>query len=256
MKPFSAPYTLLTDRLRGRGVMGGFLDSVPFQNTFPSISTTTGSSVLQGFTVAVYEIGCAFGALSVIFGGDRVGRRTTVIYGQAILIIGAVLQFSSYSLAQLIVGRIVSSRPTSRGRAVMWQLNINICTLPQFGIALAYWVDYGLSESSLTGNTNWSWRFPLSLQVIFAGVTISLSSFLPGKITFQTSFNIQANRILDSPRALVKQGRMDDARDVINMLSLEADPTERENYTVLNTRNISRILKNSDSSLEYYYVRH
>ncbi|KAJ5732234.1 hypothetical protein N7493_003715 [Penicillium malachiteum] len=88
--------------------MGGFLDSVPFQNTFPSISTTTGSSVLQGFTVAVSEIGCAFGALSVIFGGDRVGRRTTVIYGQAILIVGAVLQFSSYSLAQLIVGRIVS----------------------------------------------------------------------------------------------------------------------------------------------------
>ncbi|KAJ5703083.1 hypothetical protein N7488_010631 [Penicillium malachiteum] len=84
-----------------QGVMGGFLDSVPFQNTFPSISTTTGSSVLQGFTVTVYEIGYAFGALSVIFGGDRVGRRTTVIYGQAILIIGA-----------LIVGHIVSRAET------------------------------------------------------------------------------------------------------------------------------------------------
>lgn len=75
--------------------------------------------------MAVYEIGCAFGALSVIFGGDILGRRTTVIYGQIILIVGAVsvqvssfieryilidlsLQFSSYSLAQLIVGRIVS----------------------------------------------------------------------------------------------------------------------------------------------------
>ena len=40
--------------------------------------------------VAVYEIGCAVGALSVIFGGDRFGRRTTVIYGQFILVIGAV----------------------------------------------------------------------------------------------------------------------------------------------------------------------
>ncbi|KAJ5113189.1 hypothetical protein N7456_001723 [Penicillium angulare] len=218
--------------------MGGFLDSIPFQNTFPSIATTTGSSTLQGFTVAVYEIGCAFGALTVIFGGDRFGRRTTVIYGQIILIIGAILQFTSYSLAQLIVGRIVTgvgngmavavlptwngecSRPTSRGRAVMWQLNVNI-----FGVALAYWVDFGLNESSLTGNTDWSWRFPLSLQVLFSALTIFLASFIP-----------------DSPRALVKQGRMEEARDVIDMLSLEADASKREDATNVHMSVIETIL--------------
>lgn len=134
MKPFSAPYTVLTDRLRNRGlksvwieylitaccaignmlfgydqgVMGGFLTSVPFEKTFPSIATDGGDSTLQGFTVAVYEIGCAIGALSVIFGGDRFGRRVTVMNGQVILIVGSILQFTSYSLAQLIVGRIVS----------------------------------------------------------------------------------------------------------------------------------------------------
>ncbi|OQE32016.1 hypothetical protein PENSTE_c001G04509 [Penicillium steckii] len=249
MKPFSAPYSVLTDRLRGRGesskwieylitttcaignmlfgydqgVMGGFLTSAPFEKTFPSISST-GSSTLQGFTVAVYEIGCAVGALSVIFAGDRFGRRTTVIYGQMILIVGSILQFTSYSLAQLIVGRIVTgigngmavavlptwngecSRPTARGRAVMWQLNVNI-----FGIAVAYWVDYGVNQSSLTVNTDWSWRFPLSLQVVFSILTIIMAFFLP-----------------DSPRALVKQGRMGEARDVIDMLSLESDAETRE----------------------------
>ncbi|KAJ5281735.1 hypothetical protein N7478_007107 [Penicillium angulare] len=158
------------------GVMGGFLDSIPFQNTFPSIATTTGSSTLQGFTVAVYEIGCAFGALTVIFGGDRFGRRTTVIYGQ-------------------------------------------------FGVALAYWVDFGLNESSLTGNTDWSWRFPLSLQVLFSALTIFLASFIP-----------------DSPRALVKQGRIEEARDVIDMLSLEADPSKREDATNVHMSAIETIL--------------
>lgn len=134
MKPFSAPYTVLTDRLRGRGhksawieyiitatcaignmlfgydqgVMGGFLTSIPFEQTFPSISSNGGNTTLQGFTVAVYEIGCAIGALTVIFYGDRYGRRVTVMMGQTILIVGSVLQFTSYSLAQLIVGRIVS----------------------------------------------------------------------------------------------------------------------------------------------------
>jgi len=56
----------------------------------------------------VYEIGCAIGALSVIAGGDRIGRRATVMLGELIIIIGAVLQASSFSLAQLIVARIVS----------------------------------------------------------------------------------------------------------------------------------------------------
>jgi MFS family permease len=86
--------------------MGGFLTSIPFENTFPEISN--GNNTLQGFTVAVYEIGCAIGALSVILGGDRFGRRITVMLGQLILIVGTILQSSSYSLAQLIVGRIVS----------------------------------------------------------------------------------------------------------------------------------------------------
>ncbi|RDW62489.1 hypothetical protein BP5796_10791 [Coleophoma crateriformis] len=247
MKPFNAPFTIFTDRFRGRGeqarwieyaitltcgignmlfgydqgVMGGFLTSVPFEKTFPTISN--GNSTLQGFTVAVYEIGCAIGALSVIVGGDLFGRRLTVMLGQAIIIVGAILQASSFGLAQLIVGRVVTglgngmavavlptwngecSRPNSRGRAVLWQLNINI-----FGICVAYWVDYAVNQSSATVNTDWSWRFPLALQVVFAGVTIFCSFFLP-----------------DSPRALIKQGRIEEAHNVMDMLSFVEDPIER-----------------------------
>lgn len=206
--------------------MGGFLTSPAFEQTFPSINTSHGgNSTLQGFTVAVYEIGCALGALSVTAYGDRLGRRQTVMLGQLILVVGTALQASSFSLAQLIVGRIVTgvgngaavavlplwngecARAAHRGRLLMWQLNINI-----LGIALAYWVDYGTQD--LDGG--WEWRFPLALQVVLAAATVLLCCVLP-----------------DSPRALVKMGRLREARDVLDMLSLEADQARRDEETRL-----------------------
>ncbi|RAH57727.1 sugar transporter [Aspergillus piperis CBS 112811] len=204
-----------------QGVMGSLLTGPSFEATFPSISN--GNSTLQGFAVAVYELGCAAGALTVIFSGDKFGRRLTVMVGELIIIFGAILQASSFSLAQLIVGRIVAgfgngmaaailptwngecSRSKNRGRAVMWQLNINL-----FGIALAYWVDYGLAASSLTSNNGWAWRLPLGLQSAFSAVTIVLALFLP-----------------ESPRVLMRNGKVDEARDVVDMLSLEEDPATR-----------------------------
>ncbi|AEO63159.1 uncharacterized protein THITE_2038523 [Thermothielavioides terrestris NRRL 8126] len=210
-----------------QGVMGGFLTSGPFERTFPSISYGN-SPTMQGFTVAVYEIGCAAGALSVILGGDGFGRRITVMLGQTIVIIGAILQASAFTLPHLIVGRIVTGvgngmavavlptwngeccRAANRGRAVLWQLNVNI-----FGICIAYWVDYGVNKSNLTVDTDWSWRFPLALQIVFSSATIILSMFLP-----------------DSPRALIKQGRLKEARDVLDMLSTVEDPVERSEATV------------------------
>ncbi|KAI2865699.1 hypothetical protein CBS63078_8346 [Aspergillus niger] len=247
MKPFTTPYAFLTERLRGRGarsawieylitatcgignmlfgydqgVMGSLLTGPSFEATFPSISN--GNSTLQGFAVAVYELGCAAGALTVIISGDKFGRRLTVMVGELIIIIGAILQASSFDLAQLIVGRIVAgfgngmaaailptwngecSRSKNRGRAVMWQLNINL-----FGIALAYWVDYGLAASSSTSNNGWAWRLPLGLQSAFSAVTIVMALFLP-----------------ESPRVLMRNGKVDEARDVVDMLSLEEDPATR-----------------------------
>ncbi|KAJ5082308.1 sugar transporter [Penicillium argentinense] len=132
------------------------------------------------YWVAVYELDARPGALTVIISGDQFGRSLAVMLGELIIIIGAVLQASSFELAQLIVGRIIASfgndmaavlptwngecsRAKSRGRAVMWQLNINL-----FGITLAYWVGYGLAASPVTGENDWTWRLPLGLQSAFS----------------------------------------------------------------------------------------
>lgn len=101
-----------------QAAMGGLLDLPTFVATFPRINTatTTGSlqqenSRIQGTTVALYTLGCFFGALSCIPLGDRLGRIRMIQLGSAIHIIGAILQASSFSLGQLIVGRLVGLLP-------------------------------------------------------------------------------------------------------------------------------------------------
>lgn len=95
-------------------VTGGVLDLTSWVATFPAIDTvnTTGAqettnSRLQGTVVAMYTLGAFVGAVSSITFGDRLGRIRTIQLGAAIDFIGALLQASSFSLGQLIVGRLV-----------------------------------------------------------------------------------------------------------------------------------------------------
>jgi len=102
-----------------QAAMGGLLGLDTFIATFPRINTetTTGAvqaenARIQGTVVALYTLGCFFGALSCIQLGDRLGRIRMIQLGAFVHIIGAVLQASSYSLGQLIVGRLVRGFPS------------------------------------------------------------------------------------------------------------------------------------------------
>jgi MFS family permease len=65
-------------------------------------------SALMGAVVALYEIGCMFGALSTGKVGDMLGRRKTIRYGCLILIIGAILQTASVNVGMMIAARIIT----------------------------------------------------------------------------------------------------------------------------------------------------
>lgn len=88
-----------------QGVMAGLIGSpdTPFSRTFKNPDATT-----LGIMVAIYEIGCFFGAMFILFYGERFGRRVCMIGGGSVMLVGAVLQCTSYSMAQLIVGRIIT----------------------------------------------------------------------------------------------------------------------------------------------------
>jgi MFS family permease len=91
--------------------MSGLLTGQAFTKQFPEIDTTNGgggSSSYQGTTVAIYEIGCFFGAILAFIFGERIGRRWSIIIGCIILSVGAAIQTASYGVPQLIAGRIVA----------------------------------------------------------------------------------------------------------------------------------------------------
>lgn len=96
-----------------QALMNGLLTLPSFESTFQAINTSTPAlnkahSTLQGTTVALYEVGAAIGAMSCFVLGERFGRKRTTFGAAVVVLIGVILQSTSYQLAQLIVARIVT----------------------------------------------------------------------------------------------------------------------------------------------------
>ncbi|MAD86627.1 MAG: hypothetical protein CL912_27035 [Deltaproteobacteria bacterium] len=117
------------------------------------------------------------GAVLCIWIGNPLGRRKTIFLGTSIMVVGAILQASAFSIAQFIIGRIITgignglntstvptwqsecSRSHRRGQLVMIE-----GALITGGIMIAYWLDFGfyfLDPSPV------AWRFPLAFQIFF-----------------------------------------------------------------------------------------
>lgn len=203
-----------------QGLLGGLLTLPSFLHYFPEIdvvnpppgSSPSHASNIQGITVGAYTLGCFFGAVATIWLGNMLGRKKTILIGSLIMIVGAVIQASSYSLAQLIPGRLIcgfgngmntstvptwqaeTSKSHRRGQMVMIEGSLIV-----FGVMLSYWIDLGFSflEPSTI-----SWRFPIAFQIVFALFIVFLIPGLP-----------------ESPRWLVLKGRDQEALDVLCALS-------------------------------------
>ncbi|KAJ5413940.1 hypothetical protein N7509_000567 [Penicillium cosmopolitanum] len=186
------------------GVIGGLLTADAFKETFHL------SSSMEGTVTALFVIGCLFGCLGTSFCNGRWGRLAIAQVGSGILSVGAILQASSYTTAQLIVGRIVagvglglissnlgvwqSELATREIRGMLMAVSLSFLILGQ---VLAYWIDYGLSvyESSV------SWRFPMAFQA-FLGITLNIMLlFMP-----------------ESPQWLFQHDRHEEGTDVLRNL--------------------------------------
>ncbi|KAL4732285.1 hypothetical protein ACLX1H_001296 [Fusarium chlamydosporum] len=199
-----------------QGVMSGLLTGTAFTNTFPEINTTeggNGSSSLQGTVVAIYEIGCFFGAIFCLVFGEYFGRRKCIMMGCVVLSIGAALQASAFGIPQMIVGRIVAAvwhselmKANNRGKGLAIELAINI-----FGVMLSYWVDYGMSFVS----NDAQFRFPLAFQIFFAILTFIGIVLLP-----------------ESPRWLINHDLHDEAREVLWAVRKDAKSISKDHESV------------------------
>ncbi|KAF9889534.1 hypothetical protein FE257_007244 [Aspergillus nanangensis] len=209
-----------------QGVMGGLLTLKSFAETFPEMNTLTSpeedrhyNSTIQGTVVALYTVGGIFGSLSCIYLGDLLGRRKVIFWTSAVSIIGAILMATSFSLGQFIVARLVLGVGTGGYVATVpvWQAEISqakkrgahVVTDGIFigaGITFSLWLDFGFYF--VTGNSV-SWRFPLAFQVLMSIMVMFFITVFP-----------------ESPRWLVKKGRVDEARTILAALADLDDDAE------------------------------
>lgn len=189
-----------------QGVFGGILEHPVFINDYRKPS-----AMIQGQIVSSYDLGCIIGALLTIFIGDVIGRRKTIALACAWVILGGIIQSSSYSLAQMIVGRIFAGfgvgmnsvaipmwqsetcKPEHRGKLIAIQLSVVIG-----GIALSNWINLGFSYVL---DSDVSWRFPLAFQAFIALAAMALVACMP-----------------ESPRWLCTKDRHAEAQVIIGRL--------------------------------------
>lgn len=131
-----------------------------------------------------------FGALAQFAVGDYFGgRKPNNVIGISTLIIGAVIQTSSFSQGQFIAGRLIAgfglgivttvipiwlaecTVPKSRGRMMAMQLSTMI-----LGLIIANWLDYGMAEHH-SGSIQW--RLPCAFQIVFALLVLIFIPWLP-----------------------------------------------------------------------------
>ncbi|WVQ78653.1 hypothetical protein IAT38_000740 [Cryptococcus sp. DSM 104549] len=185
------------------GVVGAALPLVGNELTGKALSSSEQEIITAGTT-----IGAIFGAGVLGGWGDKIGRKKAILISDIFCTLGAVIIASSYSLAQIIVGRIVlglgvggasaisplfiaETAPTSvRGRC----LGINaffVC----FGQVIASAIGAGLQT------THNGWRILFALGVAPSILQLVLFHWLP-----------------ESPRILIVRGQKEDARVVFSRI--------------------------------------
>jgi sugar porter (SP) family MFS transporter len=170
------------------------------------------SSFQQELVTSLLLVGAVAGALTAGRLADRIGRRITVLITALVFIVGVLLVAFSPTypvllIARIIIGLAVGSAstivPLYIGEVVPPRVRGGLVSLNQLavtaGILVSYLIDYGLSDS---GN----WRLMFGLAVIPA------AALFVGML-FQK----------ESPHWLIRQGREDEARQVLRRVRDESD---------------------------------
>ncbi|KAL1311830.1 hypothetical protein AAFC00_001905 [Neodothiora populina] len=237
-----------------QGMMGGVNTSADYaelmgfgyrnQETKTVVVT---DSLLQGGIVAVYYLGTLFGAFLGGFVGDKQGRIKTIALGAIWAILGAALQCSAQNHNWMICARAVNgigtgilnsivpvwatetAEHTSRGQFVAIEFTLNI-----FGVAVAYWLEFGLSFID-DGAGPFQWRFPIAFQIIPLLLLFGSIWFFP-----------------ESPRWLAKVGRTEEARYILGRLRGEEDGGARAQKEFREIENVIALEKDTSDQNSYW----
>ncbi|TBU39941.1 general substrate transporter [Dichomitus squalens] len=210
----------------------------------------------QGGIVSIYYFGTLLGCLMGGVLGDRLGRIKTMILGSIWVLFGAALQCSAQNIAWMCCARIINgigtghlnaivpvwsaevATHTSRGAFIASEFTLNI-----FGVVVAYWLEFGLGFVG-DGTSQVRWRFPIAFQIIPVLGFMACIPWMP-----------------ESPRWLIKMGRVDEARAILGRLrsedgNIEAPQAQREYEDIAATVTLEKEHAKRNSYISMFFGFH
>ncbi|KAH8799147.1 general substrate transporter [Xylogone sp. PMI_703] len=176
------------------------------------------SSAMLGGIISVYTAGGAVGCLCSGWIGNQYGRRGTIQIGAIIAAIGTTIQTAAVNTAMLIVGRLIAGLAIGIIYFAIPQFQSEIAPASHrgffvglhaqfigFGYAISNWIGFGVYY----GHGQFTFRFPVGLQIFWALLLLVGSLFLPR-----------------SPRWLIEKGRYEEAKNT--MVRLRASHTDSD----------------------------
>ncbi|RQM05160.1 hypothetical protein DH86_00003162, partial [Scytalidium sp. 3C] len=172
----------------------------------------------KSLITSILSAGTFFGALIAGDFADWIGRRTTIILGCGVFLIGVILQTAVQGLGLIVAGRLIAGFGVGFVSAIIILYMSEICPRKvrgalvsgyQFcitiGLLLASCVDYGTEKRLDTG----AYRIPIALQMLWALILGIGLVFLP-----------------ESPRYFVKKGNLEKATEVLSRLRGQPEGTD------------------------------
>lgn len=145
------------------------------------------SGALLGITSASYPLGAVLSTPFSAWLSDRFGRRSSIIMGSVIMIIGVIIQCLSKKINLFIGGRIVvgfgvtlalAAAPVLISELVHPRHRVLFGSLYNtsfyLGALLAAWITFGSSHLA----DSWAWRLPTLLQAAPACIQVCFAWFL------------------------------------------------------------------------------
>lgn len=177
------------------------------------LDTSQYSDNIRGAIVGCYELGAMIGAIIVLWKGDAIGRRWSVVFGSIIMTIGTIIMVAGDTLAPFTVGRVIAGVGNGLNTSPIPMLQSELSkakyrgllvfvegALLAGGVMVSYWINYGFYWIDHKQNSV-QWRFPIAFQIVFA-LVLGFGMFI----------------VPESPRWLVKKGNSDQAHDIIARL--------------------------------------
>jgi MFS family permease len=173
------------------------------------------SGALLGLISAAFSIGAVIAIPVVPYVNDRFGRKHSITFGSAILLVGVVTQTASINIAMFLVARIVL------GLGIPFCINgasqlIAELTYPRHtavlnGLFNESWyvgaiIAAGVTLGTFSMPNDWAWRIPSLLQIIPSLLQVIFIWFIP-----------------ESPRWLVSRDRSDEAFEILVAYHGEGD---------------------------------